>query len=244
MILFFGGLGVDRRYFRHMKKPYWMFFEIEFTLTCIDNILDHYFHFSYEGTIHLVAFSIACPVVVSAIRRHETAYSNRYKLHLIDPPNPSPFGKEGVATGHPAFHPFKSHAPPRPHLLDMIYRVPPWLFALMTVPGIRHALVHLLNAVSKDKTPWHVDHALLRLGQKKLKHIIEHGLLSTSPFLKPPSSSQMVHVYTGQHSKYRHHVELLAETSPLYKLHVIPDANHHLLLERNLFVLEHHLSMA
>lgn len=242
MILFFGGLGVDRRYFRNMKKSSWMFFEIEFTLRCIDNILDHYFNFSYEGTIHLVAFSIACPIVVSAIRRHETVYSNRYKLHLIDPPNPYPFRKEGV-TSHPAFHPLKHHAKPRPHLLDMIYRVPRWLFVLITVPGIRHALVYLLNAMAKDKTPSHVDHVLLRFGQNKLKHIIEQGLLNTSPFLKPPSSSQIIHVYTGQHSMYRHHVELLAETSPLYKLHVIPDTNHHLLLDSNLFILEYHLSL-
>jgi hypothetical protein len=45
-----------------------------------------------------------------------------------------------------------------------------------------------------------------------------------------------IHFYTGTRSKYRNYVELLSESSPFFKMHMVEDVGHHVLLSPN-FVL-------
>jgi len=116
-----------------------------------------------------------------------------------------------------------------------------------------------------DETYDHVDHCIMKLGQTRLQYMVEKALLSSSPFHlytaflslsflmqrkyekdaeektekkeeEEKEKKVRIHFYTGTRSKYRNYVELLSENSPFFKMHMVEDVGHHVLLSPN-FVL-------
>jgi hypothetical protein len=106
-------------------------------------------------------------------------------------------------------------------------------------------LQYMVEKALLSSSPFHLYTAFLSLSffmQRKYEKVqtdiseIEEDKEKEEEKEKEKEKKVKIHFYTGTRSKYRNYVELLSERSPFFKMHMIEDVGHHVLLSTN-FVL-------
>ena len=240
MILLIGGLGNDFVYFQYILRGITKTEPIRFYEF---NNSSHHIHLQnwilqhldpperseQSHTVTIIAYSMSCPVVVETLNNlYVDPFS--YVLHLVEPPN---IGECPYAPESTSYHPLrkekvKTHGN---NDFDMVFRYPNWIWNLLSIQPIRYIVLNLIDLFTpiKQKTPYCVDDTIIKMGQHSVKQMIEQYAFPYSPFMYAKKIKNIVNVYSGTESKYHAYAQLLCTTSPLFKLHVVQDANHHFL---------------
>ena len=248
MILIIGGLGNNQDYFKSLcrellkhslhEQDAVMIKTFSNDDMTVDNITNLFIDVCKSCTnIKVVAFSMSCfPVLdsVSQLTIDNQTYITR--LILVDPANVfHELNFNGIKNPKNVCSSYQPLAPLLRRTNGFVGNLFKgwfdWILHFTKASSIVRCFVcYIIGLTSEEagKAPTSVNDMILKMSASDLKRLIGRCLLSYNPY-NIKLNNRIIHVVTGSTSVYRQYCELLASVRANIKLHVILDANHHML---------------